>query len=170
MSLEQNLIKELFEYRDGTLYNKITRGSNGKINTPAGCVNGDGRHQICIQGVIYKTHRLIFLLHNGWLPKCIDHIDGNQLNNKIENLRPATHSENMWNVGVKSNNTSGEKGVGWDKIKKRFVAYTFKNGKKIYASPAYHNHFDTAVLAVRELRERIHGDFLNNSIKGERFA
>jgi hypothetical protein len=169
MPLEQALVKELFYYVDGILHNKVTRGS-AKINAPAGCVNSFGRHQICVYGGLYKTHRLIFLLHNGWLPKYIDHIDGNPLNNKIENLRPATHSENMWNVGVKSNNSSGEKGITWVGSRKRFVAYTFKNGKKIYASPAYHKQFETAVLAVRELRKSIHGEFLNNSIKGGYFA
>ena len=76
----------------------------------------------------------------------------------------------MWNVGAKSNNTSGEKGITWVEIKKRFVAYTYKNGKKIYASPAYHKQFDDAVIAVRKLREKVHGAFLNNSIKGGSLA
>lgn len=50
-------------------------------------------------------------------PDEIDHKDGNPLNNQRDNLRPATHSQNMANS--KSNNTSGYKGVSWDERRQK---------------------------------------------------
>ena len=46
---------------------------------------------------------------------CVDHIDNDKSNNNIANLRWATHSENNPNRTMMSNNTSGVKGVSWDK-------------------------------------------------------
>mgnify|MGYP003347982033 CR=1 FL=1 len=93
--------------------------------------------------------------------RSIDHIDGNPLNNKIENLRPATHSQNNANVKRRSDNTSGEKGVAWDKSREKYVIFTYKDGKRLYGTPAYTKDFDKAVVAARELRARVHGEFAN---------
>lgn len=63
-----------------------------------------------LDGVRYQLHRVVFLLHNPSIElsgKVIDHIDGNPFNNRIENLRLATHQENCKNLSIKSNNTSG---------------------------------------------------------------
>jgi hypothetical protein len=43
----------------------------------------------------------------------VDHEDGNGLNNQRYNLRVATHTQNLWNTGVRRSNTSGYKGVSW---------------------------------------------------------
>lgn len=99
-------------------------------------------------------------MHNGYYPKYIDHIDGNPLNNKIENLREASGTENMCNVSVKNNNTSGEKGVSWDIVKHKWVAYAYNKGKKVYAG--YHKNFEDAVIEVRKLRLKLHGSFARN--------
>ena len=45
-----------------------------------------------------------------------DHRDCNPLNNQRFNLRPATHSQNLMNRKIRSDNTSGFKGVSWHKI------------------------------------------------------
>ena len=57
-----------------------------------------------IYGRQFSLHRIIYYIHNQeWdiydnsQSNLIDHIDNNSLNNNIENLRPATHQENMWN-------------------------------------------------------------------------
>jgi len=153
LNIEQDLIRELFGYRDGALHRK-----NG---SKTGTTNSTGRRQISINGKIYKEHRLIFLWHNGWVPFEIDHIDGNPLNNKIENLRVATHSQNGANTARRADNTSGEKGVWWDKRKNKYVIFTHKDGKRLYGTPAYVKDFASAVTAARELRARVHGEFAN---------
>jgi len=63
---------------------------------------------------------LIFLYHHGYLPKFVDHIDGNKKNNRIENLREATKSQNAMNQKVSTRNTSGIKGVMWHKRDKKW--------------------------------------------------
>jgi len=157
LNIEQDLVRELFDYRDGALYRKIPSRNTRKT----GAVNSTGRRQISINKKIYKEHRLIFLWHHGWMPFEVDHIDGNPLNNKIENLRAATHSQNVANTLCRADNTSGEKGVWWDERRSKYVVYTYKDGKRLYGTPAYTEHFDKAVVAARELRVRIHGEFAN---------
>jgi hypothetical protein len=53
----------------------------------------------------------------GWdlTDKLVDHIDGNRQDNRIENLRRVTHQQNVWNRGMQRNNTSGFRGVSFDK-------------------------------------------------------
>ena len=63
---------------------------------------------ITIMGRRFKVHRVIYYIHNQewdiWdnsMTNLIDHIDNNGLNNNIENLRVATHQQNMWNNKAK---------------------------------------------------------------------
>lgn len=46
---------------------------------------------------------------------CVDHADSNKLNNNVTNLRYATRRENSQNATMSKRNTSGCKGVGWQK-------------------------------------------------------
>jgi hypothetical protein len=59
----------------------------------------------------YRVHRLIFLYHFGYLPPIIDHINRVRDDNRIENLREATYSQNNVNSRIPSNNSSGVVGV-----------------------------------------------------------
>lgn len=61
----------------------------------------------------------------------VDHIDGNPLNNIKSNLRIATHSQNLSNRGKPISNTSGYKGVSWNKGGKFYEAYITVNKKRI---------------------------------------
>ena len=69
-------------------------------------------------GAVYM-HRAI-AAHAGLLK--VDHRDGDGLNNRRENLRPCSHKNNCRNQGIRKNNTSGFKGVHWDKKKKKWLA------------------------------------------------
>lgn len=90
----------LFAYKDGVLYWK-TRPPFGRVKTgdTAGYKGPDGYVKVGINGVYYMAHRLIWRMHhkNGAVPIVIDHVDGNKSNNKIENLRALTHSDNIRN-------------------------------------------------------------------------
>jgi gluconate kinase len=59
----------------------------------------------------------------------IDHIDRNRLNCQRNNLRPATNSQNLANRGKNRNNTSGYKGVTWDKERRKWLAQIEVRGR-----------------------------------------
>ena len=96
-NITQDLLKELFDYRNGELYWKVAKGSRVKIGDIAGHIRKDGRREIKINRKLYQAHRLIFLYHHGYLPEFLDHIDRDPLNNNITNLREATIRENGMN-------------------------------------------------------------------------
>ena len=60
-----------------------------------------------------------------------DHKDGDGLNNQRSNLRPATDSQSMMNRGLSKNNTSGVRGVTWDKAHGAWLAQIGIKGKHI---------------------------------------
>lgn len=126
--ITQEELQELFEYReDGNLICKVNLKPRRKIGDVMG--SNVGRYRAaCIKGTRYYIHRLIFLYHNGWLPKEIDHINRNPLDNRIENLRPATASQNKRNRQSKKNSTSNYVGVSWCKPLSKWQAFIRQAG------------------------------------------
>lgn len=94
LSLED--VKSAFEYKDGHLYWKIDRSDKVKKGKLAG-TNRNGYIQIIYKTKTYLAHRLIYFMHYGYLPKYIDHINGNRSDNRIENLRGCTQHQNLLN-------------------------------------------------------------------------
>jgi len=74
-------------------------------------VSAQGYREGALFGRSVKAHRLIFKMHHSWAPAVIDHIDRNRLNNRIENLRASSKSENAMNGKTPADNTSGVRGV-----------------------------------------------------------
>ncbi len=79
----------------------------------------------------YQGHRLAFLYVYGYMPDNIDHINHQRNDNRIVNLRSATHSENSKNKTKRKSNTSGTTGVFWDKSRSQWKAAIGVNGKLI---------------------------------------
>lgn len=112
-ALTQEIVKELFDYRDGALYWKVVEWrSTRKIGDRAGSLKKHGYRQIGIRGKQYYEHRIIFLYFHGFMPIWIDHDKGKQ-DNRIENLRESTYQENSCNIGIRKTNKSGYIGVHW---------------------------------------------------------
>lgn len=152
MELTKELLHELFDYRDGKLFWKV-----GNRRGEAGSLKQNGYRFIGINGKHHYTHRLIFLFHHGFLPPFIDHIDGNRLNNSIDNLRVASRSENNRNVGIQRNNTSGAKGVQFIKNTGKWRVAVRSNGILRYFG--MYNDFELAELVATEARNLYHGEF-----------
>jgi hypothetical protein len=77
---------------------------------------------------IVRSHRMIFYLTKGFLPKHIDHVDGNSLNNHPSNLRAATLSQNAMNSTSRKGSSSRFKGVLWHKACRKWRAVIKDNG------------------------------------------
>ena len=152
-------VNELFEYRDGHLYRKVKR-NNSKMGVSSGTIRGTGsrtRLACCVDGKYYANHRLIFLMHHGYLPAFVDHIDGDRMNNRIENLRACTREQNCANARTYANNTTGVKGVCYVKSRDRWIASIQKDHKRVQLG--YFKTKDEAADAVRKARCELHGDF-----------
>jgi hypothetical protein len=114
--ITQSKLHEMFEYRDdGNLIHRYTIRGGKQKGEIAGSPHNAGYRQICISRKKYLIHRLIWCYHYGQLPTQIDHINRERSDNRIENLRECSYSENHGNRGTGRKNTSGYKGVTLDK-------------------------------------------------------
>jgi hypothetical protein len=158
MSTQQD-VADCFEYRDGYLYWKGVSHPNKQhmMEKPAGSIHKTGYRHITWRGKVHKAHRLIFMLHYGYLPPEVDHINGNRADNRIENLRPATRSENQCNRNALASNTSGYPGVSWHKASKAWVVRVMKNGKSNLIG--YFKDLELAGLVATEARSLYHGAY-----------
>jgi hypothetical protein len=89
--------------------------------------------QAMISGKQYKCHRIIWEMHNGPIPAglSIDHIDGNGLNNRIQNLRVVSRVEQMHNLPMQKSNTSEVVGVCWHKSAQAWQARISMAGDRV---------------------------------------
>lgn len=98
------------------------------------------RYKWCLNSGGYATRRLdthrSILMHRYIMgtPEGLetDHINGNKLDNRVENLRNVTHSQNQLHSRIPRNNTSGVKGVVWDKKNKKWQAQIKVNSKNYH--------------------------------------
>jgi hypothetical protein len=105
-----------------------------------------------------QAQRFIWAIMTGDWPKSrVDHENTVRLDNKWTNLRLATASQNAANAGTRVNNTSGVKGVSWDKCCKKWFAKITVDGKQIYLG--VFETLDGAASAYKEAAERHFGEF-----------
>jgi hypothetical protein len=100
----------------------------------------------------------------------VDHIDGNKLNNHRRNLRICDRSENLSNRGFQKNNTSGYKGVCFDKRANKWMSQIQHQGRKIHIG--YYFTPEEAAHAYDAKARELHGEFgtYNFPLAGERSA
>ena len=164
-ALTQQNTQSLFDYKEGKLFWKNSQ-AHGKVKAgdEAGCLTSKGYHRLMIGYKEYPTHRVVFLYHHGYLPKMVDHIDGNRKNNAIENLRPATNALNCLNKSVQSNNKLGIKNVCWSNQNKKWFVQVSVKGKRVVSK--FFDDLDLADLVATMAREKYHGAFANHGLKG----
>lgn len=158
--LTQDEIKSLFDYKNGKLVWKIKPNRNIRIGDAAGSIDSHGYLQTKHNGIVYLNHRLIWLMHYGWLPKLIDHVNGNKTDNRIENLRQATPQQNQHNAKRRVDNKSGVKGVVWRKDSRKWRADIQVNGKR--RSLGCFDSIENAKEFIMLTREMLHENFANN--------
>ena len=120
---------------------------NGNFYAYRKIPNGKWRQQTVIM------HRVIF----GGSPPTVDHIDMNGLNNRRNNLRAATKSQNAQNAKISVANKSGFKGVSWNSQTCKWRARIGHRGKSVHLG-----RFSTPELAYSaycEANARLHGEF-----------
>lgn len=154
------IVRDLLEYdpETGRMWWKEFRNGNCLAGAEAGWIE-KGRRRIEIDHKIYLVHRVAYFLHTGEQPpQFLDHKDGDALNNRFSNLRPATRRENNRNKGVYANNTSGHKGVRYRAEMGKFVARIGHNGRKKHLG--VFDTLDEAVAAYQSAAKSLYGDFL----------
>lgn len=98
----EGTLKTIFEYRDGGVYYKVDRGKK-KAGQKAGTkANGSLYRVLSVDGVKILEHRVIFFLCHGTWPDVIDHINRDKLDNRAENLRGCSGSQNSYNTTRKA--------------------------------------------------------------------
>jgi hypothetical protein len=102
---------------------------------------------------LYRS-RVAFALMEGRWPDCIDHVNGDKLDDRWENLREVTNAENLRNLPKYRNNTSGSVGVYWCADRSKWRVRIKVLGA--FLSLGYYADFDSAVQ-VRKSAELKYG-------------
>lgn len=127
------LVKELLSYNPetGVFTWRVNRGGTARVGATAGTIGKKGYRYIGVKNKCYLAHRLAWLYIYGCLPeKHIDHINREKSDNRIDNLREVSNSQNHWNLNTNSANTSGYTGVSWNKRAKKWHSYIHAQGKR----------------------------------------
>ena len=125
----------------------------------------NGYYRVEVQGKKHLIHRLIaeYFIPNPNNKPYVDHIDNNRSNNRIDNLRWVTTSENNYNMSIKKTNKSGVKGVIWEKSRNKWRA-EIKQNRVNYTIGRYVNKED-AIKARQIKANELFGEFTNQCEK-----
>ena len=154
--ISQEMLNELFEYKDGKLLWKNSKGG-AFMGNEAGGIDSTGYWKIQVNNKTYKRSRLIFLMFNGFLPPVVDHKDTNKLNDREHNLRESNNSLNTANKGKCAGSKSVYKGVRarkrgrWQAVVGNKTVGSFateKEAAEAYNTAAKEAYGDHAVLNV----------------------
>lgn len=148
--VQEDILKSYYYNPEtGLLYRKLAN----KLKL-TGC-ESNGHLSVTIKSRNFLVHQVIWLYMTGeWPDGFIDHIDGNRKNNKWDNLRVGSNSENMQNLKTaKANNKSTGK-LGVTAQNDKFIARITLNGCQTYLGT-----FDTledAQQAYIEAKRNLH--------------
>lgn len=152
LTKEECMKRFIYNRESGILIWKIMPTNSVKIGQRVGntCVfHGNTYLQTSLNRKHYLVHRVIWLMVHGEWPKyTIDHIDGDGLNNRIENLRDVPDATNKRNMSKARHNTSGFTGVARHSCGSGWVAQIQVDSKNIYLG--YFKELTDAIQARQE--------------------
>lgn len=150
-----------YDKTTGVFMWKLSRSRTAKAGMTAGCLSSCGYMQIMINRKKYMLHRIAWYMSTGTDPVDfeLDHINGDKTDNRIENLRKATRADNNRNQPKRKNNTSGYKGVSWNKKYGKWVAYIGIDWKRRHLG--YFETAEAAHAAYSAAANELHGSFAN---------
>jgi HNH endonuclease/AP2 domain len=149
---------------EGVLRWRMTLSNRAVAGTVAGHTDIRWPHYVRIgfDGRVYLAHVLVwYMVYREWIPREIDHFDRNPENNHPDNLRRCTQQQNVQNKSMQRNNTSGYRGVTWDKSTRAWVAQvqlTTGGKAKNYRVGRFSTR-EEAADAARLKRIELFGDF-----------
>ena len=155
--IDVKLMHEYLGYNDGALFWKKFAGCRALKGARAGTINSRNYRVVALKRIPYLESRVIWAMHFGDTEKFIDHIDGNTLNNRIENLRVVDAVGNATNTATRQDNTSGCRNVYWNKKKSYWEVRINVKGKHKYIG-SYKKDYEAAVKAALIARELYHGE------------
>jgi hypothetical protein len=150
-------LREILTYSPDTgLFTwRVTRGK-ARAGAVAGHINEHGYAVTNLNGRVYRLHRLAWLYMTGaWPVDMIDHKNGRRADNRWENLREATRSQNNANKGAFS--AHGFKGATYNKRQGRWLAQIKANGRRHYLG--YYDTPEEAHAAYAAAAIRHFGEF-----------
>ena len=153
-------IRSHLEYNPltGTLSWNSSSTGRTSVNTPLVATNSDGYIVLRFNRVSYLAHRVAWYLHTGRQPVGdIDHRNQIKTDNAITNLREATISQNRHNIPKYSNNTSGYKGVNWNKPVGKWQARIMANG--VNRNLGHFDDVEEAYAAYCNAAKELHKNF-----------
>lgn len=132
MNIEE--LRRLFSYnpKSGELTWKVSPCNSVKVGQRTGKDNGNGYLKMQYKGNKMYAHRVAYAIYHGVVPKTIDHVNGDSLDNRICNLRSCTQKQNTRNQKVRNTNTTGVNGVSFDKKRGVFESKICVDGKTIH--------------------------------------
>ena len=136
---------------------RVATGHRVAAGDAAG-VRSRGYLLIGVDGVKYRASNLAWLYVTGeWPTAGIDHKDQDPTNDRWKNLRLADQSQNNANAHVRSDNTSGLRGVNWRPDKQKWRAYVNLHGKQFFCG--YFDTIEEAKAARDAKASLLHGEF-----------
>jgi HNH endonuclease/AP2 domain len=149
--LTQRTLNSILIYKGGLLFWKDT----GFFCEPK---LSNGYLSLIYKRRYYSFHRVIWTMHNGVIPDgmVVDHINNNRSDNRIENLRLATRTQNSQNT-LKTSSKTSSKYKGVYKKGDRWVAQITHEGKS-FVIGTYRSE-ENAAEAYKEMAEALFGEF-----------